>query len=404
MHCCRSVRVVGLNIQIETDDAPTCQHLDRLLVAFPSGVRSERQASVEVRIRRSMRARRRGPRSPHGFDLLIDGALLLEDVPLWRIEDVLLFRLNRWFVENDPDHLHLHAGAVSRGGNGAVIVGRSGTGKSTLTTHLVRRGWDYLTDETVAVDRRGDLHAYPRPPTLKPGAWPLFADVPTVARAQDDALTGRVRAHIPPGQLGVERQPADPVSPALVVVLTPEPVVADRPVAAPLAPEVVVAELVANSMDLARLGLDGMRSLVQSGARSRGLRLRRGPLAATDALLADALEQSHAPSTVEEVPPPRLFPAAGPCRGPDVHTWVLDGRGAIVYDQAGGVTLQLDAPSAEIWRAFDGTRSVEDIAGEHSARTSVAREVVAADIDAFRGELARAGLLRPDAGEVALGP
>lgn len=49
----------------------------------------------------------------------------------------------------------LHAAAlVNAAGGGVLLVGASGTGKSTLTIGLVRDGWRYLSDDTVLLRRR----------------------------------------------------------------------------------------------------------------------------------------------------------------------------------------------------------------------------------------------------------
>jgi hypothetical protein len=44
---------------------------------------------------------------------------------------------------------NLHAAGVCRNGNALLLAGSSGTGKSTLTLELTRRGWDYLADDMV---------------------------------------------------------------------------------------------------------------------------------------------------------------------------------------------------------------------------------------------------------------
>ena len=44
-----------------------------------------------------------------------------------------------------------HAGGVARDKQGIILCGDSGSGKSTLTAQLVSSGFDYLTDEIIAV-------------------------------------------------------------------------------------------------------------------------------------------------------------------------------------------------------------------------------------------------------------
>jgi hypothetical protein len=75
----------------------------------------------------------------------------------------------------------LHAGAVALDGRALAIVGPTGAGKSSLTLRLVSHGAGFLTDDVLALERRGgELLAHPgaalaavRPAereTLAPGA------------------------------------------------------------------------------------------------------------------------------------------------------------------------------------------------------------------------------------------
>jgi hypothetical protein len=57
--------------------------------------------------------------------------------------------------------ISLHAGALSRNGNGILLLGESGHGKSTLTLELVaNHGWDYLSDEVGLLDSRQIIHPF----------------------------------------------------------------------------------------------------------------------------------------------------------------------------------------------------------------------------------------------------
>lgn len=74
-----------------------------------------------------------------------------------------------------PGTLALHAGTVARDGRAVVMAAPQEAGKTTLTTALVRRGFDYLSDEAAAIDRSSlAVSAYPKPLTLDRGSWSLF--------------------------------------------------------------------------------------------------------------------------------------------------------------------------------------------------------------------------------------
>ncbi|MFH0907225.1 MAG: hypothetical protein V1929_00480 [bacterium] len=77
---------------------------------------------------------------------------------------------NRILLGSVRTHLILHAGAVSRAGQGLVISGNSGMGKSTLVSHLVRRGFGFLSDEVAPIER-GTAYVEPFPLCvgLRPG-------------------------------------------------------------------------------------------------------------------------------------------------------------------------------------------------------------------------------------------
>ncbi|RMH80155.1 MAG: PqqD family peptide modification chaperone [Actinomyces sp.] len=96
----------------------------------------------------------------------------------------------------EADGPALHAGAVRIGERAVVLAGASGRGKSTLTLALAAAGAAYLTDEVTLLGpsdgRPGGSVAcrpFPRPISLKPGSFPLFADQLDGQWAQPDRST-----------------------------------------------------------------------------------------------------------------------------------------------------------------------------------------------------------------------
>lgn len=67
---------------------------------------------------------------------------------------------------NDSQHA-LHAGAVFRDDKCIVLPGKSGNGKSTLSSWLVMNGFTYLTDELVFLTMDGQVVPLTRPISLK---------------------------------------------------------------------------------------------------------------------------------------------------------------------------------------------------------------------------------------------
>jgi hypothetical protein len=134
-------------------------------------------------------------------------------------------------------HLVLHAGAVARGDATVVVAGPSGRGKSTLTAALVRRGFDYLTDEVVALDpATGTVRAYPKPLDLDARALDLLGLDEVAPPASDH------KAGVAPERLGRSR--SDDGRVALLVLLR-DP---DAPAAgAPPTPAQSLVELLTNT-------------------------------------------------------------------------------------------------------------------------------------------------------------
>ncbi len=67
-------------------------------------------------------------------------------------------------------HFLIHAGVVSYGSQGIILVADSGHGKTTLVLELIRRGFKFLSDEMAALgraDRR--VHPFPRSLRIRPG-------------------------------------------------------------------------------------------------------------------------------------------------------------------------------------------------------------------------------------------
>ncbi|OGL59230.1 MAG: hypothetical protein A3I72_14945 [Candidatus Tectomicrobia bacterium RIFCSPLOWO2_02_FULL_70_19] len=79
----------------------------------------------------------------------------------------LFWWLDEWFFETVLSYadacLHIHAAAVARGDRAILLIGDSHSGKSTLALHLLLRGYQFMTDETVLVEPASlELRPFPR--------------------------------------------------------------------------------------------------------------------------------------------------------------------------------------------------------------------------------------------------
>lgn len=77
-------------------------------------------------------------------------------------------------------HLVFHAAGLARGENGLILCGGPGSGKSTLAAWLTASGFDFLSDELVAVTLNGgEMSGLARPIGLKAGSafvWQHWLD------------------------------------------------------------------------------------------------------------------------------------------------------------------------------------------------------------------------------------
>lgn len=96
--------------------------------------------------------------------------------------DVLLrhltWHINQAMIERSTvDHLVLHAAAACRAGITVALPGLAESGKTTTVAGLLREGYEYVTDEAVAVEPR-TLRVIPFPKALSvdEGAWHLFPE------------------------------------------------------------------------------------------------------------------------------------------------------------------------------------------------------------------------------------
>lgn len=92
---------------------------------------------------------------------------------------MLLWDINRRIALASADRwLVLHGAAAASGGAAVALCAPTESGKSTLVTALVRAGFDYLTDEFLAINP-DDLRVHPVPKAiaLDPGSWPLFPEL-----------------------------------------------------------------------------------------------------------------------------------------------------------------------------------------------------------------------------------
>ena len=187
------VELGGATARLEADDAAAARMLEFLCAAMAT----EHSADEAVVFRL-------GPgTNPSLIAVYRDDVVLYEDASAAGASAILLEKLQDHLVQHCTSGILLHAAAVARGGRSLLLAGKTGAGKTTLATWLVRRGCDYLTDELVWVDASGTrLRGFARPLHLKTEAGALFAGLfaPPESNAVAETAHGH---HVSPLRLGV---------------------------------------------------------------------------------------------------------------------------------------------------------------------------------------------------------
>lgn len=109
----------------------------------------------------STESRAKGP----WYTLRVDAEIVTGAPRPEPIAEQLMWRSSATVIEECEAFLPVHAGAVSTpDGDGVLVLGDSGAGKTTLVGALVQEGYGFLSDEAGVIDPAdGTLHPWPRP-------------------------------------------------------------------------------------------------------------------------------------------------------------------------------------------------------------------------------------------------
>jgi hypothetical protein len=187
---------LGFTFAVDCDDAAVQRHVDHILRGLGNGAGG---AAHRYRVA--------------GDTLSFDGDELLRSASPGQLVSNLLWHVNRQAVAAaEADCLLLHAGAVADGhGRALLLPAPMESGKTTLVAGLLRRGFDYVTDEAVAIEAAGlAVRPYPKPLSVDPGSWPVLAELePDV-----DAALKAGQWQVPPARVaGPGCRPVAVVSP-----------------------------------------------------------------------------------------------------------------------------------------------------------------------------------------------
>jgi len=195
-----------------------------------------------------------------------------------------------------PGYLQIHAAAMSLHGQGIILAGAPGQGKSTLAAGLLARGWSYLSDEFALIqpDTRM-LEPYPKALCIKAGSFDPVIELGLpldLSRVLHKGSKGPVSLLDP---LAVRPDAVSKPCPVRMIVFPQY-----RPDAAPAVEEIsraqAVFELVQASFNFTKFRNRGLELLADLARQARCVRLTSGHLHQTGQLLEACLAESDVPA------------------------------------------------------------------------------------------------------------
>jgi hypothetical protein len=172
----RSFHALALDFRIVSESEPIGRYLETLFDGFATATGDVRDYVLTEGVDAD------GARQ---LELSADDEILAEKTA-GSLASSFVHHVNRQAIS--PDYAVMcHAGGVELDGAGLVLPAHMESGKTTLTTGLVRLGFDYLTDEAVAFDDDGLVEPFAKPLSIDPGSYHLFPELEPAPAPGDDA-------------------------------------------------------------------------------------------------------------------------------------------------------------------------------------------------------------------------
>ncbi|MBA3766999.1 MAG: hypothetical protein H0W99_08435 [Acidobacteria bacterium] len=142
--------------------------LDRAMQCLPHGWKQSSSSSVVERLY-SLIVRDDDRKSKvRRFNLLYGNIeRLARATDAEQVFEIFESNLRLHVAEAAPRRVFVHAGVVGWRERAILIPGRSFSGKTTLTSELVRAGATYYSDEYAVLDERGHVHPFLKPLAIR---------------------------------------------------------------------------------------------------------------------------------------------------------------------------------------------------------------------------------------------
>lgn len=209
----------------------------------------------------------------------------------WRLFRLLEWQMDMFVSEAVEDSLLLHSGAVVKNKAGLIFPGESESGKSSLTTFMITKGYGYLSDELAVIDpSTGELRAFPKPLSIKDtSVFPILANRSSLWVGPPD---GEIVDEEPVWYAHAEDvapQPTEDSAPVRYIIF-PRYDSTTAPSLQPLASDEAMRRLIENCVNLQRFGGEGLGILGNLLRGARAFSLTTNGLEDTTALVNKLVE------------------------------------------------------------------------------------------------------------------
>lgn len=155
----------------------------------------------------------------------VDGVTPFEPYPADQAFPLLEWGLNWCIASTSHNWLLLHSAAVERDGKAVIFPALPGSGKSTLCSGLINRGWRLLSDE-FGIVQQSPLAVVPLPRSIplknvSIGVIKTFASAASIGRTYPKTRKGDI-AHLAPAPQAIQQQSTH-AEPRLIVFPTYQP-------------------------------------------------------------------------------------------------------------------------------------------------------------------------------------
>jgi len=250
-------------------------------VVAPFRVRGGAHAATTPRVRYEIRSADREGR----VAAYADGERLATGRSTAAVLGGLAWHINRSVIEHSVDrYVLMHSASATLAGVTVVLAADMESGKTTTVAGLLRSGFDYVTDEAVALDPETCLVSpFPKTLSLDPGSWPLFPEcAPRISGH-------RLQWFVEPYRLGSTVATAPVTAPE--IVLFPKYVAGATTEVLPVSPAEATHELARMTFDFARHPRRNLETAARVARTATCARLRIGDLEEAVELVHELVSQ-----------------------------------------------------------------------------------------------------------------